>query len=72
MEGPASVLPSSSFRDPHAHFRPDHALSRRERWKLEKAQTAFNIYDHGVRANLKQVFGGWEDRWIWLLPMGWP
>ncbi|ORY76253.1 DHHC palmitoyltransferase-domain-containing protein [Leucosporidium creatinivorum] len=71
MEGAGSVLPSSS-RDPHAHFRPNHALSRRERWKLEKANSNFNIYDHGVKANLAQIFGGWESRWIWLLPVGWP
>lgn len=53
-------------------WRKDWQLSRAERKRLESASHQLHVYDLGVRENLRQVFGGWEDRWLWILPLGWP
>ncbi|KAM0789703.1 hypothetical protein ACM66B_006563 [Microbotryomycetes sp. NB124-2] len=76
MEGGAKVTPSRSTSRTHdgpsVHFRPDHDLTRQERWQLEKANSKLNIYDLGWKRNLSEIFGGWDERWSWLLPVGWP
>ena len=50
--------------------RPDHALTRLERRKLEKASAALNIYDLGASANLISIFG--TNRLGWIFPIGYP
>lgn len=88
MERPPTVLPSSSALAGSSsqestnagnsnnavplNFRPDHALSRRERWDLERVTKRLNVYDLGARHNLASVFGGWDKRWEWFVPIGWP
>lgn len=82
MERPFTVLPSSAALPPSSaaengheplNFRPDHALSRRERWDLERATKKLSIYDRGSAGrNLATVFGGWDKRWQWAVPVGWP
>ncbi|KAI5477929.1 hypothetical protein MNV49_005717 [Pseudohyphozyma bogoriensis] len=57
---------------PNRSYKPDYALTRLEARKLRKAADKFNIYDLGARRNLESIFGGWEKRWEWAMPWGWP
>lgn len=52
------------------HYKQDQDLTRAERKRLSKAYSNLHIFDSGILSNLSQVFGGWDDRWIWILPLG--
>ncbi|GAA5989046.1 hypothetical protein JCM11641_002307 [Rhodosporidiobolus odoratus] len=65
MEHPTSVLPGA--QPPRRQ-----ELDYKQRRRLASAARQFNIYDLGVKENLRQVFGGKERAWEWVMPWGWP
>ncbi|KAM0748594.1 zf-DHHC-domain-containing protein [Meredithblackwellia eburnea MCA 4105] len=74
MERP-SYAPLSSGPGPNGlplRFKNDAALTRAERRKLRKAADRFHVYDMGVKENLRQIFGGADQKWLWFFPFGNP
>ncbi|KAL8291974.1 hypothetical protein RQP46_001440 [Phenoliferia psychrophenolica] len=63
-----AVLPPSPGNSSRPRYKSDDALTRTERRKLKRAADKYNVYDLGVKANLAQIFGGWERKWSWALP----
>jgi len=55
-----------------AKLRDYYELNKVERRRMDKAASANHVYDLGWRRNLAEVFGGWDRRWEWLWPVGWP
>ncbi|KAK4056450.1 palmitoyltransferase for Vac8p [Microbotryomycetes sp. JL221] len=81
MERASNVTPSRSKINSNHHqqnqsttqyFKPDFDLTRNERYQLDKASLKYHIYDLGWKQNLISIFGHYENKWIWLIPIGWP
>lgn len=67
-----AVLPPSSSDPSNRRYKTDDSLTRVERRRLKKAADKYNVYDVGALANLAQIFGGWESKWVWVVPFGSP
>lgn len=50
----------------------DSEIPRDVRRKYERKMSRINVYDLGWRANLADIFGGWEHKWTWFVPVGYP
>lgn len=70
--GSYSFLPADPSDPAYKRYKNEDALTRAERRKLQRAADEHNVYDMGARANLAQIFGGWESKWLWATPFGYP